>query len=48
MTKMTGPDCAVMYHLINTSKHTHDSDKDRRERMSHLLRLIRGTSKTQI
>ena len=24
MTRMTGPDCAVMYNLINT--HTHNGD----------------------
>ena len=23
MTRMTGPDCAVMYNLINTHTHTH-------------------------
>ena len=23
MTRMTGPDCAVMYNLINTHRHTH-------------------------
>ena len=23
MTRMTGPDCAVMFNLINTHKHTH-------------------------
>ena len=24
MTRMTGPDCAVMYNLINTNTHTHE------------------------
>ena len=24
MTRMTGPDCAVMCNLINTHTHTHD------------------------
>ena len=23
MTRMTGPDCAVMFNLINTHTHTH-------------------------
>ena len=23
MTRMTGPDCAVMYNVINTHTHTH-------------------------
>ena len=26
MTKMTGPDCAVMCNLINTHTHTHGGD----------------------
>ena len=27
MTRMTGPDCAVMCNLINTHTHTHTQDQ---------------------
>ena len=30
MTRMTGPDCAVMCNLINTHTHTH-TERDNRE-----------------
>ena len=28
MTRMTGPDCAVMCNLINTHTHTHTHNKE--------------------
>ena len=30
MTRMTGPDCAVMCNLVNTHTHTH-TERDNRE-----------------
>ena len=30
MTRMTGPDCAVMYNLINTHTHTHTHRNENR------------------
>ena len=37
MTRMTGPDCAVMCNLINTQAHTYEV-----ESVSPLSHLIRG------
>ena len=31
MTRMTGPDCAVMYNLINTHTHIHTHTQDQCE-----------------
>ena len=47
MTRMTGPDCAVMCNLINTHTHTHGGQGSSkictsRESVSPLSRLIRG------
>ena len=48
MTRMTGPDCAVMGNLINTHTHTHTGAQGSskistsRESVSPLSRLIRG------
>ena len=45
MTRMTGPDCAVMCNLINTHTHTHTHTSKictSRESASPLSRLIRG------
>ena len=33
MTRMTGPDCAVMCNLINTHTHTHTNDVVSSERL---------------
>ena len=30
MTRMTGPDCAVMFNLINTHTNTHTSARNRK------------------
>ena len=42
MTRMTGPDCAVMCNLINTHKYTHTQDQFEWHRMTRMTRPDRA------
>ena len=43
MTRMTGPDCAVMCNLINTHTHTHTQKKSKT-----VVDAVRETGKTWV
>ena len=40
MTRMTGPDCAVMCNLINTHTHTHIHTRTRHFYHMHIIMII--------
>ena len=43
MTRMTGPDCAIMYNLINTHTHTHVHVFDN-PRCARIDKVVKGKS----
>ena len=45
MTRMTGPDCAVMCNLINTHTHTHTHTKKKRKKPQNSCRHRAGNGR---